>query len=164
MNEWSDDWDDFEAADAPEAGEAGARRSRVWIFWAFAGLLVAVIWVVWMAALLNPDNYRMPVDLSSPLQVDGASDGAADTGRSAWLALWIGGHVLLQAVALVLIFRRRHRMSTRLIVKWSLLVLLLPFAGILGFYFYLLENAIQRGVPGRQDESASFLRSPRQGT
>jgi hypothetical protein len=54
-------------------------------------------------------------------------------------------------------------MSTRLIVKWSLLVLLVPIAGVLGYYFFLIEGAIQRGVPGRQEETASFLRTPRQG-
>ncbi len=122
-----------------------------------------LVWYVWVAALLNPDNYRLPVDLSSPWQGSEATNGTGGSQRSSWLALWIGAHVVLQVVGLILIARRRQNMSTRLIVKWSLLILLVPIAGVLGFYFYLLESAIQRGVPGRQEETASFLRSPRQG-
>ena len=35
-----------------------------------------------------------------------------------------------------------------------------PVAGMIGYWFFRLENSIQRGPPGRRDESASFLRSP----
>jgi len=165
VNDWSDNWDDPAPVEALEAAETGPSRRRAWIIWAAVGalLLLALVWFVWVAALLNPDNYRDFADLSSSWQEGGEPIGSGGEGRSGWLALWIGGHVLLQVVALLLIARRRHSMSTRLIVKWSLLVLFVPFAGVLGFYFYLLEGAIQRGVPGRQEETASFLRTPRQG-
>ncbi len=123
---------------------------------------MVVVWSVWISALLDPDNYRVPVDLSSPWQGSEATAAADGGQRSTWLAWWIGTHVFLQILGLALIFRRRSRMSTRLIVKWSLLILFVPFAGILGFYFYLLEGVVQRGVPGRQEETASFLRTPRQ--
>ena len=77
-----------------------------------------------------------------------------------WLALWLIVHVALQIFGLVHIARNRESMETRLIVKWVLLVLFLPIAGPLGYIFFLLDKAVQRGTPGRQDESASFLRSP----
>lgn len=164
MSDWSDNWDDLETPDALEVSEVGPRRSRAWIIWAVAGVaFLLLVWFVWVAALLNPDNYRVSVDFSSPWQGSAEQAGSVASERSGWLALWIGGHVLLQVVALVLIARRRHTMSTRLIVKWSLLVLFVPVAGILGYFFYLIEGAIQRGVPGRQEETASFLRTPRQG-
>lgn len=164
MSDWSDSWDDSESPIALEVGEVGSSRRRRWVIWTVGGvvLLVLLIWYVWVAALLNPDNYRGFADLSSSWQGGGEPIETGGSQRSTWLALWIGGHVLLQVVALVLIARRRHSMSTRLIVKWSLLVLLVPFGGVLGYYFFLLEGAVQRGVPGRQEETASFLRSPRQ--
>ena len=77
-----------------------------------------------------------------------------------WLQFWILFHIVAQVVGLVIIARRRDDMGRRLVVKWTLLILLVPIAGFLGFYFYLLESGIQRGTPGRRDESASFLRSP----
>ncbi len=40
------------------------------------------------------------------------------------------------------------------------LVEAVPATGPLGYIFFLLDKAVQRGTPGRQDESASFLRSP----
>lgn len=164
LSDWSGDWDDSETSDAFEASEVSSRRSRAWIIWTIAGVaFLLLVWYVWVAALTNPDNYRVPVDFSSPWQGAESQVGNEGSERSAWLARWIVGHVLLQVVGLVLIARRRHRMSTRLIVKWSLLVLFVPIAGVLGFYFYLLEGVVQRGVPGRQEETASFLRSPRQG-
>jgi hypothetical protein len=77
-----------------------------------------------------------------------------------WLAFWIVFHIVAQVVGLVIIARRRDTMKKRLVIKWTLLIIFLPIAGFLGFYFYLLEAGIQRGTPGRQDESAAFLRSP----
>lgn len=88
------------------------------------------------------------------------SDGYSGS-ISAWFAFWIGFHVLLQVVGLALIARRRLTMKNRLIVKWTLLLLLVPVFGVLGYYFYLLESATQRGLLGCQDDAASFLRSPR---
>lgn len=165
VSDWPNNWDEPEPSEALEAEEFVPRRRRTWIIWAVVGsvLFLSLVWYVWVTALLNPDNYRDFADLSSSWQGDEDPIGTGAEGRSGWLALWIGGHLLLQVVALSLIVRRRHIMSTRLIAKWSLLVVFIPFAGVLGFYFYLLEGAIQRGVPGRQEETASFLRTPRQG-
>ena len=165
VSDWPDNWDELEPAEAPEAEEVVPRRRRIWIIWVVVGfvLLLSLVWYVWVTALLNPDNYRGFADLSSSWQGGEDQIETGGDGRSGWLQLWIGGHLLLQVVALVLIIRRRHSMSSRLVAKWSLLVLFVPFAGVLGFYFYLLEGAVQRGVPGRQEETASFLRTPRQG-
>ena len=68
--------------------------------------------------------------------------------------------VALAVLGLVLLARDRHSMETGQVVKWAILLVLLPGLGVLGYFFWRLENAIQRGTPGRQDESASFLRSP----
>jgi len=78
-----------------------------------------------------------------------------------WLAFWLIIHVALQVISLVHIAVKRESMGTRLVVKWVLLVLLVPIAGIVGYIFFLLDKAVQRGTPGRQDETAGFLRSPR---
>jgi hypothetical protein len=51
-------------------------------------------------------------------------------------------------------------METRLVVKCALLLLPVPIAGVIGYDFFLVEDSIQRGTPGRRDEAASFLRSP----
>lgn len=229
MSDQPEDWDDLEAWEAEleglepglEDGEDRPKRRWRGIIWVvLAVTLLAFIWYVWVAALLNPDNYRLPVTPTPPvtpweqgeapfdleeredigslitlgfllpsfstdatpddvesdcagqacvggggldLQQSGRGSDliAGDSGdTSAWLALWIGAHVLLQAVGLVTIARRRHKMGTRLVVKWTLLILLIPVAGVLGYYFYLLEGSIQRGVPGRREQAASFLRSP----
>ncbi|MDJ0952584.1 MAG: hypothetical protein QNJ81_02780 [Acidimicrobiia bacterium] len=71
--------------------------------------------------------------------------------------------VLLVAVAilgLVILARDRDSMQTREVVKWALLIVLLPGLGVLGFFFWRLENAIHRGTPGRRDRAAPFLRKP----
>ena len=80
---------------------------------------------------------------------------------SAWLAFWVVAHVLLQVIALVNIARNRHSMGTRLVVKWTLLVLLVPVLGFLGYYFHLMEEAIKGNTTGRsyQEDVAPFLRS-----
>ncbi|MDJ0499115.1 MAG: hypothetical protein QNJ89_14880 [Acidimicrobiia bacterium] len=205
MSDRPGEWEDLEAWEAEfEDHEDGARRSRRGLIWIALGvILLVLIWYVWLAALLNPDNYRLPVDPTPPVtpweqgaaefglderddvgslitrgflaQIPPAtteepdlriSGGRADViasqsgDSSSWMALWIGGHLLLQAVGLVVIARRRHTMGTRHVVKWTLLLLFVPIAGVLGFYFYLLESSIQRGVAGRQEEAAPFLRSP----
>ncbi len=76
-----------------------------------------------------------------------------------WLTFWIAFHVVAQVVGLVIIARRRDELGKRLVMKWTLLILLVPIAGFVGFYFFLLESGIQRGKPGHQEEAAPFLRS-----
>lgn len=78
-----------------------------------------------------------------------------------WLMFWLIVHIGLQVFGLVHIARNRGSMENRLVVKWVLLILLVPIAGAIGYLFFLLDKAIQRGTPGRRDEAASFLRSPR---
>jgi hypothetical protein len=80
---------------------------------------------------------------------------------AAWLTFWAVAHLLLQAVALVNIARKRNVTKTRLTVKWTLLVLFLPVLGFLGYYFHLMEEAIERFTTGRsyQEDAAPFLRS-----
>ena len=78
-----------------------------------------------------------------------------------WLTFWIVVQVALMAFSLFDLFRKRHTMETRLVVKWVLLVVFVPVVGLLGYLFFLLDNVVKRGTPGRQNEAASFLRSPR---
>jgi hypothetical protein len=80
---------------------------------------------------------------------------------AAWLTFWAVAHLLLQAIALVNIARRRDDMGSRLVVKWTLLVIFLPVLGFLGYYFHLMEEAIERFTTGRayQEDVAPFLRS-----
>jgi hypothetical protein len=78
-----------------------------------------------------------------------------------WLASWVVIDVVLVVLGLINLARNRHEMQTRLVVKWATLLVLLPVVGMIGYWFFRLENAIQRGTPGRRDEAASFLRSPR---
>lgn len=78
-----------------------------------------------------------------------------------WLTFWVVAHVLLQVIALVNIARNRRVMGTRLVVKWTLLVILVPVLGFLGYYFHLMEEAIHRNTTARnyQEDVAPFLRS-----
>lgn len=78
-----------------------------------------------------------------------------------WLAFWLVVHIALQIFGLVHIARNRESMETRLVVKWVLLIVFVPIIGVLGYIFFLLDKAVQRGTPGRRDEAASFLRSSR---
>ncbi len=68
--------------------------------------------------------------------------------------------VALMVLGLVLVVRDRHSMRTRDFVKWAILVVLLPGFGALGYFFWRLENVVQRGTPHRRDRPAPFLRSP----
>lgn len=79
---------------------------------------------------------------------------------AAWLTFWVVAHVLLQVIALVNIARKRNVTETRLIVKWTLLVLFVPVLGFLGYYFHLMEEAIKGNTTGRnyQEDVAPFLR------
>ena len=78
-----------------------------------------------------------------------------------WLAFWVIAHFAVMSYCLFNLFQKRHSMETRLLVKWTLLVVFLPVAGVIGYLFFLLDNAVKRGTPDRQDEAASFLRDPR---
>lgn len=77
-----------------------------------------------------------------------------------WLAIDLGLLGLLMAYALFHLLRRRETLERREVVKWTLLILLLPIAGVLGYYFSLLDRAVSRGTPGRRDTAAPFLRKP----
>ena len=76
--------------------------------------------------------------------------------------MWIVIDLVLLAVfhiaAFIHLRRRRDSMEKREVVKWTLLIVLLPFVGPLGYFFSLLDKAVQRGTPGRRDETAPFLR------
>ena len=77
-----------------------------------------------------------------------------------WVAIDLGILAALMAYALFHLYRRRETLERREIVKWTLLILLVPIAGVLGYYFSLLERAVTRGTPGRRDTAAPFLRKP----
>lgn len=68
--------------------------------------------------------------------------------------------VALMVLGLVLLARDRHVMRTGEVVKWAILIVSLPGLGVLGYFFWRLENAVQRGTPSRRDRSAPFLRKP----
>jgi len=78
-----------------------------------------------------------------------------------WLMSWVVIHVVLQVLCLIHLARKRHLLETRVVVKWALLLVLVPVVGVIGYLFFLLEKGVQRGTPGRRDETASFLRNPR---
>ena len=83
------------------------------------------------------------------------------TSMDLWLGFWVIAHFALMSYCLFNLFRKRHSMETRLLVKWTLLVVFVPVAGVIGYLFFLLDNAVKRGTPDRQDGAASFLRNPR---
>lgn len=67
--------------------------------------------------------------------------------------------VALAVLGLVLLARDRHSMETRQVVKWAILLVLLPGLGTLGYFFWRLENAAQHGpAVGR-----AVLRKPNPG-
>lgn len=71
---------------------------------------------------------------------------------------WIVVHIAVFVFCGVHLSRRRSKLPRSDFVKQGLL-LLVPVVGVLGYLFRMLENTIQRGTPGRQDEVAPFLRS-----
>ncbi len=75
-----------------------------------------------------------------------------------WVVIDLVLIALFQILALVHLYRRRESTERRQLVKWTLLIVLLPLIGALGYFFGVLENSIQRGTPGRRDEAAPFLR------
>jgi hypothetical protein len=75
-----------------------------------------------------------------------------------WIVIDLVIIVLMSALALVHLYRRRASTGRRHRIKWTLLVVLLPFFGAIGYFFAILESSIQRGTPGRRDETAPFLR------
>jgi hypothetical protein len=77
-----------------------------------------------------------------------------------WLVIDLALLALFEIAALVHLYRRRDSMEKREVVKWSLLIVLVPFVGVLAYFFSLLDKAVQRGTPGRRDEAAPFLQRP----
>lgn len=53
--------------------------------------------------------------------------------------------VALAVLGLILLARDRHWMETRQVVKWPILLVLLPGLGTLGYFTWRLENAAQHG-------------------
>jgi hypothetical protein len=78
-----------------------------------------------------------------------------------WVAIDLAFLALFDVLALVHLARRRGSMEQRDVVKWALLIVLLPFIGVVGYVFWRLDNAVRRGTPDRRDEAAPFLRSNR---
>lgn len=78
-----------------------------------------------------------------------------------WVVIDLAALALLDVLGLVHLARRRGSMARRDVVKWTLLIVLLPLIGVLGYMFWRLESAVQRGTPDRRDEAAPFLRSQR---
>ena len=68
--------------------------------------------------------------------------------------------VALAILGLALLARDRHSMETRQVVKWATLLVLLPGLGVLGYFFWRLENGGHSGTPKRRDRAAPFLRNP----
>ena len=65
----------------------------------------------------------------------------------------------LVVLGLVLLARDRHSMETRQVVKWAILLVFLPGLGVLGYFFWRLENAAQHGpAVGRAVLRKSTLR------
>lgn len=75
-----------------------------------------------------------------------------------WLTFWIIAHVALQVLGLIYVARNRRSMQTRLVIKWTLMLLFVPVIGVIGYIFLRVETAVQRGTPGRRNEAAPFLR------
>ncbi len=55
--------------------------------------------------------------------------------------------IALVLLGLVLLARDRHAMETSQVVKWAILMVILPGLGVLGYLFRRLENATQHS-PG----------------
>lgn len=77
-----------------------------------------------------------------------------------WLAIDLGIYATLIVFALIHLSRRRDTLERREVVKWVLKILFVPIIGVVAYYFSLLDKAVDRGTPGRQDEAAPFLQSP----
>ena len=77
----------------------------------------------------------------------------------AWFTFWVIVHVLLQLIALADIARRRNVTRRSLTTKWMILVVVVSVLGFLGYYFHLMEQAIERNTSGRgyQEDVAPFL-------
>ena len=78
-----------------------------------------------------------------------------------WLAIDLGIYATLIIFALIHLSRRRDSLARREVVKWVLAILFVPLVGVIAYYFSLLDKAVERGTPGRRDEAAPFLQSPR---
>ena len=78
-----------------------------------------------------------------------------------WLIIDLAIYAALVVFALFHLSRRREALGRRKVIKWVLAILFIPIAGVIGYYFSLLDKAVERGTPGRRDEAAPFLQSPR---
>jgi hypothetical protein len=78
-----------------------------------------------------------------------------------WLAIDLGILAALVVCALFHLWHRRDSLPRREFRKWILVVLLVPILGVIAYFFSLLDRAVERGTPGRRDEAAPFLQSPR---
>lgn len=81
-----------------------------------------------------------------------------------WVATGSVGVVLLVLVVFGLVHLSRHSegMSTGQKVGWAALIVLLPFIGLVGYFFWQLEHsdAMQPAMSRRQDQPAPFLDDP----
>ncbi|MDJ0665045.1 MAG: PLDc N-terminal domain-containing protein [Acidimicrobiia bacterium] len=79
----------------------------------------------------------------------------------AWFTFWVVVHVVLQVIALADLARKRNVTKRSLTAKWVILVVVVPVLGFLGYYFHLMEQAIERNTSGRgyQEDVAPFLQS-----
>lgn len=78
-----------------------------------------------------------------------------------WLAIDLGILAALVVFALFHLWHRRDILPRREFGKWILVILLVPILGVIAYFFSLLDRAVERGTPGRRDEVAPFLQSPR---
>lgn len=82
-----------------------------------------------------------------------------------WVASGSVGLVLIVLVVLSLVHLARHSeaMTTGQKVGWAALIVLLPFVGLTGYFFWQLEHsdAMQPAMSSRrQDQPAPFLDDP----
>jgi 4-amino-4-deoxy-L-arabinose transferase-like glycosyltransferase len=68
--------------------------------------------------------------------------------------------IALVFLGLFVLARDRHSMKTRQVVKWAILVVILPGLGTLGYFFWRFENSERHGTSDRRGEAAPFLRKP----
>jgi hypothetical protein len=69
VNGQPEDWQDIEAWEAELQHRDGSPRLRLRTIFLLvvAVTLLLLVWYVWMVALLNPDNYRLPVTPTPPV-------------------------------------------------------------------------------------------------
>jgi hypothetical protein len=87
-----------------------------------------------------------------------------------WVAWGSVSVILVVVVVLGLVHLSRHsdKMTGGQKVMWAVLIVLVPFVGLIGYLFWQLEHseamsdAMSRSVEGggRRDQAAPFLRDP----